>query len=159
MKELSNEELSIKEFSIREKMKIEALERLEMLQVSALVRAKILNDWQITKCVVDFENESIMDTELTKEEVQLVEDFEREYDVAVYYVIEDQGIWPDGYTFSRYSFLYVSGNENEWEMEKEECIKRCKTIPAYVINCDEPDCSEITEIGYRAVKGSIINIT
>lgn len=146
--------------SKKDRMKLEALERLELLGASSLSRAKILNDWQLTKCIVDFTNETVSDGgELTREEEELIKEFENRYGCTVYYVIQDEGMWPDGCMFPRYSFLYVSKYENEWEMDKEDAIKRCRMVPAYVVNMEEPDCSEITEIGYKAVKGSIINIT
>ena len=42
-------------------------------------------------------------------------------------------------------------------MEHEECIGRCGTCPAYVVNMEDPDCSEITEFVYQNVEGMIVN--
>ena len=42
-------------------------------------------------------------------------------------------------------------------MIKEECIKTMGTVPAYVTNEDDPDCSEMTEIAFANVKGFLIN--
>jgi len=141
-----------------DKMQQEALERLELLNASYLSRVKILNDWQLTKCVVDWDNHtSNDDAELTDEELKMIRDFEEKYEYAVYYVIQDEGVWPDGCTFPRYSLLYVSTYEGDWEFDKDECIKRCGTVPAYVINMEEPDCSEITEIQYGTEEGKISN--
>lgn len=143
-----------------EKMKLEALERLTLLNTSPLSRAKILNDWQLTKCVVDFENETVNDEEpITEEEFSLIKKFEERYEGKVYYLIQDEGMWPDGCMFPRYTFLYVSKYESDWEMDKVECIQRCKTIPAYVMNLEEPECSEMTEISYKLVEGTIINMS
>lgn len=148
------------ELSLKDKMKLEALERLELLNASPLSRAKILNDWNLTKNVVDSVQMTVNEYGvITDEEEAMIRNFEKEYDVAVYYVIQDEGIWPDGCTFPRYTFLYIGQNEEEWDMDKEECIIRCKTLPAYVVNMEEPDCSEITEIGYQVVGGTIINVT
>lgn len=148
------------ELSLKDKMKLEALERLELLNASPLSRAKILNDWNLTKNVVDSVQMTVNEYGvITDEEEAMIRNFEKEYDVAVYYVIQDEGIWPDGCTFPRYTLLYIGQNEEEWDMDKEECIIRCKTLPAYVVNMDVPDCSEITEIGYQVVGGTIINVT
>lgn len=148
------------ELTLKDRMKVEALERLELLGASSICRMKILDDWKLTKCVVDFENETVNDQkEITEEELALIRKFEERYEGAVYYVIQDEGMWPDGCKFPRYTFLYVTKYENDWKMDKEECIKRCKTIPAYVINMEEPDCSEITEISYELVEGTIINLS
>lgn len=148
------------ELSIKEKMKLEALTRLEMLNAAPLVRAKILNDWKLTKCVVNWGDYFYDDTQsITDDEMRLIREFEEEYECAVYYVILDEGIWPDGCKFPRYTFLYVSQNEEEWEFDKEECIKRCQTVPAYVINMEVPEYSEITEIQYCEAAGKISNLT
>lgn len=113
----------MKELSLKEKMQLEAMERLGLLKAKALARAKILNDWKITKCVVDYENETVNDElELTEDESRLIRSFEEKYKCAVYYVIQDQGMWPDGCLFPRYTFLYVSQYEEDWQMDKEECI-------------------------------------
>ena len=68
-------------------------------------------------------------------------------------------MWPDGCTFHRYTMLYVDENEQEYDMVKEECIGRCGTIPAYVVNMEEPDCSELTEFSYEVVDGLLINLS
>ena len=141
-----------------EKMKLEALERLELLKASPLSRAKLLNDWTLTKAVVNWEEYSIDDSEaLTDEEREMVNTFEEKYEGAVYYVIQDEGFWPDGCSFPRYTFLYVSQYEDEWEFDKEDCIESCGTAPAYVINMEEPECSEITEILCGKFEGKLYN--
>ena len=82
---------------------------------------------------------------------------EEEYEFFVYYLIEDEGSWPDGCTFKRYTLPYVDKNEEGYKMEREECIGRCGTCPAYVVNMEDPDCSEITEFVYQNVEGMIVN--
>lgn len=42
-------------------------------------------------------------------------------------------------------------------MDREDAIKRCGTCPAYIVNMEEPDCSEITEFVYQNIEGMIIN--
>lgn len=149
----------MEELLLKEKMKQEALKRLELLNASATSRERLLNNWQITKCLVDFNNKTLKDKELTDEERQYITDFENRYQGIVYYVIQDEGMWPDGSIFERYTLLYVSKYENEWQMEKEGCIKKYKTVPAYVINKEEFKYSELAEIGYAEVAGYIMNVT
>lgn len=64
---------------------------------------------------------------------------------------------PDGCTFKRYTMLYVDKYEESYEETKEDAIKRCGTCPAYVMNVDVPECSEITEFAYLNVGGFIVN--
>lgn len=56
-------------------------------------------------------------------------------------------------------FLYVDKYEEEYGMIKEDCIRNCKTVPAYVINMEDSGCNEHTEIGFQNVDGMIINVT
>lgn len=149
----------MKELTFKEKMQLEALERLSLLNVSALARAKFLNGCQVTKSIVDFENETITASEPTDTELEIIRKFEEEYGGLVYYMIEDTAMYPDGYEFSRYTFLYVTKYESDWEMDKEDCIGRCKTVPAYVYNCDDPNYSEITECSYKNVKGLLLSLS
>ena len=72
-------------------------------------------------------------------------------------MIQDEGLWPDGCTFPRYTFLHVDEYVNDYQMVKDECIGRCGTVPAYVINLEEPECSELAEIKFMNVNGLIIN--
>lgn len=59
----------------------------------------------------------------------------------------------NGYKFSE----GIEANEEEYEMDREDAIKRCGTCPAYIVNMEEPDCSEITEFVYQNIEGMIIN--
>lgn len=147
------------ELTLRDKMKLEALARMELLNTSSLSRAKFLND-VLTKNEVDFDEMIVNENNpLTEEEEKMVRDFENNQNALVFYVIKDVGRWPDGCPFPRYTLLYVSHYEEEWEMDKEDAIKLCKTHPAYVINMEEPSCSEITEFGFLEAAGTIINAT
>lgn len=136
----------------------EAVERLNLMGAHYMETSKILFERQAElKIVVNHEEKSIRRKKITDEEREMINKIEEEYDFLVYYLIEDEGVWPDGCTFKRYTLPYVDKNEEDYEMEREECIGRCGTCPAYIVNMEEPDCSEITEFVYQNVEGMIIN--
>ena len=136
----------------------EAVERLNLMGAHYMETSKILFERQAElKIVVNHEEKSIRRKKITDEEREMIDKIEEEYDFFVYYLIEDEGVWPDGCTFKRYTLPYVDKNEEDYEMESEECIGRCGTCPAYIVNMEDPDCSEITEFAYQNVEGMIIN--
>lgn len=141
-------------------MWIEAVKRLEMLGCNPNdVFATVYKKQVDFKIVVDHQMRTVKMDSLTEEELEMVKEAERKYDFICYYLIKDEAMWPDGCTFTRYTLLYVGKYVNDYEFDREECIKRCGTVPVYVINMEEPDCSEITEMKYMNVGGNIINIS
>ena len=92
-----------------------------------------------------------------KEELRMIKQIETDKNIIIYYLIEDEAVWPDGSTFKRYTMPYVYTNEEEYEWTKEDAIKKCGTCPACVVNMEEPDCSEVTEFAYLNVGGFIVN--
>ena len=141
----------------RNDMLMEAKERLKLLKVSEDDIELFLSENTIQKVHVNFEDEIIMKEQITDEELQMIRQIEEEKDVIIYYMIQDEGVWPDGCTFPRYTFLHVDKYIDDYKMVKEECIKRCKTVMAYVVNMEEADYSELTEIAYRNCGEVIIN--
>jgi len=136
----------------------EAVERMELMGTDYQERCSVLTQRTVEKkIVVNHEERSVRKVAITDEEIQMIRNFENKYGYIVYYLIEDEGLWPDGCTFKRYTMPYVSPNDEEYEMYKEDSIKRCGTCPAYVVNMEEPDCSEITEFAFQNVGGLIIN--
>ena len=136
----------------------EAVERLNLMGAHYMETSKILFERQAElKIVVNHEEKSIRRKKITDEEREMIDKIEEEYDFFVYYLIEDEGVWPDGYPFQRYTLPYVGKNEEGYKKEREECIGKCGTCPAYVVNMEDPDCSEITEFVYRNVEGMIVN--
>lgn len=139
-------------------MWFEAVDRLELMNAHYQDRWMILMNRSLDKTiVVDHKAKSVRRVDITEEELQMIKEFEKEYGYIVYYLIKDEGLWPDGCTFTRYTMPYVSTYEEEYEMDKEDAIKSCGTCPAYVVNMECPDCSEITEFRYQNVDGMIIN--
>ena len=136
----------------------EAVERLNLMGAHYMETSKILFERQAElKIVVNHEEKSIRRKKITDEEREMIDKIEEEYGFFVYYLIEDEGVWPDGCTFKRYTLPYVSSNVEEYEMDREDAIKRCGTCPAYIVNMEDLDCSEITEFVYQNVEGMIIN--
>lgn len=142
----------------REKMFEEAVERMERLGIKADDIERFKDRNRVVKVLVNHEKHSVWYDEMTPEEDEMIKKFE-EADHVVYYLIQDEGLWPDGCKFPRYTMLYVDGYDEEYEMVKEDSIDACGAVPAYIINIDEPDCSEITEISFRNVGGMIINLS
>lgn len=141
----------------RNNMFHEADERLEFMKVADRDRQVFLSKRELIKVFVDHEAHSVRRDEITEEEIQLIRKLEAEKDIIVYYMIQDEGLWTDGCTFPRYTFLHVDKYVEDYQMVKEECIGRCGTVPAYVINLEEPDYSELAEICFMNVGGLIIN--
>jgi len=144
----------------KDAMWFEAASRLELMKAHYQDRWMILmNRGLDSKVVVNHQEKSVRRVEITDEELQMIKKIEAEYDFIIYYLIEDEGIWPDGCTFKRYTMPYVDKNEEGYEMDREDAIGRCGTCPAYVVNMEDPDCSEITEFVYQNVGGMIINVS
>ena len=141
----------------RDNMFYEAGDRLKLMKVAKCDRQELLLGREITKVFVNHEAHSVRRDEITDEEMQLIRNLEAEKNIIVYYMIQDEGLWPDGCTFPRYTFLHVDEYVNDYQMVKDECIGRCGTVPAYVMNLEEPECSELAEIKFMNVNGLIIN--
>ena len=141
----------------RDNMFYEAGDRLKLMKVAECDRQELLLGREITKVFVNHEAHSVRRDEITDEEMQLIRKLEAEKKIIIYYMIQDKGLWPDGCTFPRYTFLHVDEYVNDYQMVKDECIGRCGTVPAYVMNLEEPECSELAEIMFMNVNGLIIN--
>lgn len=143
----------------RDNMFSEASVRLELMKAVDCDCQGILSGREITKVFVNHEAHFIRREEITDKEMQLIRKVEVEKNIVIYYMIQDEGLWPDGCAFPRYTFLYVDEYVSEYQMIKDECIKRCGTVPAYVFNLEKPDCSGFAEIIFRNVSGLIINVS
>jgi len=142
----------------KDAMWYEAVDRLGIMKAHYQDRWMLLmNRGLDVKVVVNHQEKSVRRVEITEEELQMIKKIEAEHDFIVYYLIEDEGMWPDGCTFKRYTMPYVDKNEEGYELDREESIKGCKTCPAYVVNMEDLDCSELTEFAYLTVGGLIIN--
>ena len=52
------------------------------------------------------------------------------------------------------ALLYVSAEEEEWELDREDLDGRISL--AYVANLDAPDCSELGSIGIAPANGGLV---
>lgn len=148
MKRLTDEQIA--------KMKKEAGNWMMDMHVNDDVIVDFCMDSKLHKIFVNHEECSLKDVEFTEEEIKKIREVEEQRNILVYYVIQDEGIWPDGAKFSRYTYLYVTSYEEDWKMYREG-ITSTGCIPACVVNMDEPECSELTEIVFQCVKGMILN--
>ena len=117
----------------KQKQKHEAIKRMKQLEL-------------YKKAIEEFEDDDVLNRSdngilfwLIDEEKRLVSKFEKEYDAVVYHVIRNNTSF--GVLLS---LLYVSNDEEEWEMDRED-IKEGTPI-AYVYNLDEPMFSEFGSI-------------
>lgn len=84
---------------------------------------------------------------LDEDEQKMVDDFEKEYQCLVYHVLKSTGNL--GFV---YTFLVVTPNPNDWELQLAPYAHNGKTATralAYVIN-DEWECREFGDIVMKA---------
>jgi len=143
---------------LKQVMKNEAIERMTLLNLD-WDDIRNLEEGKLTKQRVDHETGAIRSESLSEEEMKMIHQVEEKFNLFVYYVIQDEGLWPDGESFPRYTLAEVGSNTGDYEYIKTDAIPFCKTLPAYVINKEVPACSELTEFGYLVVNGALINIT
>lgn len=127
----------------KQKQKQEAIKRMKQLGL-------------YTNTIREFEKDNVLNRSdngilfwLTDEEKRLVSKFEREYDTVVYHVIRNNTKFG-----MLLSLLYVSNDEDEWEMDQEDIQQR--TPIAYVYNVDEPMFSEFGSIGVENRYGGLV---
>ena len=132
----------------------EAVERMDLIGISEsdIVHFSL---GKLTKVVV--ENGTIVRDELSQDEQEMIEKIEKKYDVIVYYVIKDLGVWPDGKMFDRYTLAFVDTYEGDYDFVKNDCIKTTKTLSAYIVNVEEPRCSGVEEFRFKVLAGCMIN--
>lgn len=87
--------------------------------------------------------------DLNDEEKKAVADWEEESGGIVYAAILSNMV------FGRcLALLYVSAEEEEWELDREDLDGRISL--AYVANLDAPDCSELGSIGIAPANGGLV---
>lgn len=143
--------------TMKEIMFNEAVERMQLLNISEDDIEKFRNG-KLTKADVDNENMRVCRRDASDEDIKLVREVEESKNILVYYVIKDTGIWPDGAKFTRYTLLHVDQYESDYEMVKDECIGRCGTVYAYIVNTEEPEYSELAEFPFESVDGILVNL-
>lgn len=130
----------------REVMKKEALDRMRKLNL-------------ISDCINAFKKDDtvwssqVMGTlyELSKEQQEWVDIFEKEYGGLVYHVI----ITPTEFGMC-FNMLYVSKHMDEWNMDNNDLDILCPCV--YVKNLDDEFCSEFGSIQIRPINGGLVRI-
>lgn len=134
----------------------EAKTRMELLGIKE-ADINSLMEGDLFKIRVIHSEKKIMKEELTLAEKEMIKRIEEEKDILVYYVIKDTGLWPDGAEFERYTLAFVDACINDYSSIKDDYIETFHTLPAYMVNMEEPDCSGIEEFEYRIINGVMIN--
>lgn len=130
----------------REVMKKEAINRMRKLNL-------------ISDCINAFKKDDtvwssqVMGTlyELSKEQQEWVDIFEKEYGGLVYHVI----ITPTEFGMC-FNMLYVSKHMDEWNMDNNDLDILCPCV--YVKNLDDEFCSEFGSIQIRPINGGLVRI-
>ena len=130
----------------KEERFIEAIERMKLLKLD-------------NSCIEAFTKGKVWESEgygalyeVNQKEQELIDNFEKNYpNCLVYHMIHNK------FEFGEcYSMLYVSGDKEEWESDKED-IKEGYVF-AYVENVDDPWCSEFGSIAVKAQFGGLVRL-
>lgn len=132
----------------REKMKKEAINRMESLNI-------------FPAAILEFKNEDKLNFSLDgilfwldDEKKQLVKAFEEATGALVYHVVWGKYLL-GGETVTMTSLLYVSSEENEWELERTDLAEGYPI--AYVIN-EDFGVKEFGSIEIKSVFGGLMRV-
>lgn len=128
----------------RELQKVEAIERMRMLNL----HSNVINEFRNQGKVNLSENGGFLYW-LDDSQKQLVAEFEKKHNTLVYHVIHNNTVFGE-----MLAFLYVSDSEEEWEMDRED-LKNGIAL-AYVENVSNKCCSEFGSIGIQPSFGGLI---
>ena len=132
--------------TLQEKQKEEALKRMKKLKLHPNVIKEFNSEGKLNKSV------NGMLFWLEPEEQAVVDKFQEEYGTLVYHVIKSET------TFGLLlNLLYVSKEEEEWEMDNEDLNEGYAV--AYIENLTDPMCSEIGSIGIIPRFGGLVRIS
>lgn len=131
----------------KEERFIEAIERMKLLKldnscIEAFVKGKV---WESEGYGALYE--------VNKKEQELIDNFEKNHpNCLVYHMIHNV------FEFGEcYSMLYVSGDKEEWEQDKQD-IKDGYTF-AWVENVDLDWCSEFGSIAVKSQFGGLVRLS
>ena len=140
----------------KSEMIAEAVERLKLLKICEKDIRSYEDSQKIPCYFVNHEERKLWKKSLTQEQKDVIADLEKDGSLLVYYAIIDTGMWPDGSTFERWSFLAVSKYKSDWDIDKEGIETM---VPAYVYNCEVPHYSEYCFMPLKKMGGVLINIS
>lgn len=125
--------------------KEEALERMKMLKLYPKVISEFEEENKINysdKAMLFWANQEMK---------QMIKEWEKETGNLVYHAIYNN------FEFGRcLSLFYVSKYEEEWDMDRNDINEGYPFV--YVMNLDNPDCSEYGSIGIKKVAGGILRV-
>lgn len=128
---------------LREKQKLEAIERIKILKFHPNVKKEFEKEDKL-----NYSENGILywvDDDMKK----YIEQFEEKTKCLVYHVIKNH------FGFGTcYSFLYISSYEEEWQLERDD-LKYNQPI-VYVENVSDDTCSEFGRIGIEPLFGAVI---
>ena len=130
----------------REERFIEAIERMKMLKLNR-------------KCIETFTKGKVWESEgygalyeVNQQEQELIATFEKNHpNCLVYHMIHN--IFEFG---ECYSMLYVSGDKEEWEQDKQDI--KDGYVFAWVENIDNDWCSEFGSIAIKSQFGGLVRL-
>ena len=130
-----------------EKKKREAIRRMEDLDIYS----ETINQFETEDLVSYSEPPLGINYWFNKEQREVIEAFEKEYNALVYFAIRS---YTEFGTLD--SFLYVSDNEEEWEMDNEDL--KDGYVVAYVYSYDAPEFSELGGIAVKPRFGGLVRV-
>ena len=128
-------------------IKEEALSRLRLLEIDGIAIDNFDKIGKITCFDWPYNKKPI-----PEEVLQKAKETEKKYGITFYIATFNETMF-----FDMYSFLYVSSNESDWELDKEE-LRHGQTY-AWVYNVAHPEMSEIGSIQISSKNGALIRIS
>ena len=137
--------------NLKEKQKQEALKRMQALQLMNEVRKDFRDNDRVyySERQSAFFNAVLYWLDNNNEFVKIVKEFEKKTNALVYHCQLTHFEFGDCL-----SLLYVSAEEDEWEMENNDLNEGYPL--AYVVNLDNESYSEFGSIGVRPSMGGIV---
>ena len=130
----------------KEERFIEAIKRMKLLKLD-------------NSCIEAFTKGKVWESEgygalyeVNQKEQELIDNFEKNHpNCLVYHMIHNK------FEFGEcYSMLYVSGDKEEWESDKEDI--KDGYVFAYVENIDDDWCSEFGSIAVKSQFGGLVRL-
>lgn len=130
----------------KEKQKKEALERMSLLRL----HPNVIKEFSNYNIISYSENSTLY--WLKESDKKIVEDWQDKTGNLVYHAIYNS------FFFGRcLTLLFVSRYEDEWKVEKDDLISGYAM--SYVINLDDPICSEYGSVGILLRNGGVVRIS
>jgi hypothetical protein len=131
---------------LKEKQKVEALKRMEMLEL----HENVINEFTAEGKLNLSEYGGLLYW-LNDEQTSIIKEFEEESGNLVYHVLHNHTEFGEMYTM-----LYVSKHEEEWQLDIEDIEN--DMCCAYVKNVDDDWCSEYGYVRFKKSIGGLIRV-